>query len=114
MSVNQTHYVIEGLCADLTELDYEHDDELFYKLEKQAEVEGLIVLLDGMCGRYVCVGKVLEEGDESSGIELTVLDPNSSYLKGKQKQTIVKTFNKLTGLDVDDSEISFIVLTHFS
>jgi len=94
MGVAATHYVVLGVAIteeaqvkEFFRLDEEHHelmdtyDDNGYKEEISPSESGIHVIVDGMNGKYVVVGKILAKGVHS-GLDLTeVSDINKQYKK---------------------------------
>lgn len=73
MGVDREDYVIIG-----TKLDYKaeckiHGDNLYDHYCERTAPKPLSVILDGMCGEYIVVGKIIAKASEYEGFKFTPL-----------------------------------------
>lgn len=124
MGSTQTHYAINGLMLtgdearwamqhrEETRLNPDWTDAYYengFKKEITRDEEGLSIVQDGMCGKYVLIGFIVGKGLECEGLS-PVLFPR---ITDEQKEIILRRAKKLFGLEIEEHRIGPIALTHW-
>lgn len=109
MSVHSYHYVVVGVKLDYRaekkRLSPEAFEELYYE---DSSKKGFDVILDGMSGEYIVVGKVLSQSDEYS-------ENNFKELKLKDLAKVKEQVKKaLAKAGLGDQEPVLATFTHWS
>lgn len=124
MSVQFNHYVIIGTKLDYEKVNREYKgDNLFGDLfegyeddkwrKEVKEKNGLSCMYDGMCRKYIFLGKILAKTvAETEGFDgIVKLDTNMDGLRETIKQNLIKYFGQFCN---NDTDVSLYVFTHVS
>ena len=126
MGVSTTHYVVIGvsltdekLIKEFSKINEDHYDELNdhyydnpYKREITPTESGIHIIADGMCGKYVVVGKIITKGLEENGLKFTEL----GFVRLKYYSEIypeVLKLDKMLGTEFGMLEAKILVFSHY-
>lgn len=118
----RTHYIGYGISlsqqqvndffkqdSDIVEKIYDDYDDNPYKEEVTKTKNGLTIVVDGMNGKYIFFGKIIQKALDHDGLDFTVFEE----IDEKDKEEIVKEASKIFDFIVTKSDVKNIVFTHW-
>jgi hypothetical protein len=118
----RTHYIGYGISlsqqqvndffkqdSDIVEKIYDDYDDNPYKEEVTKTKSGLTIVVDGMNGKYIFFGKIVQKALDYDGLDFTVFEE----IDEKNKEEVVKEASKIFDFIVTKSDVKNIVFTHW-
>jgi len=118
----RTHYIGYGISlsqqqtndffkqnSEIVEKIYDDYDDNPYKEEVTKTKSGLTIVVDGMNGKYVFFGKIVQKALDHDGLDFTVFEE----IDEKDKAEVVKEASKAFDFIITKSDIKHIVFTHW-
>lgn len=117
MSVQMNTYVMYGLLlpydkfGDIWDSFEEYHDSAFEGIQ---HTEGLCMLSDGMCGKYVAVGRVLAKTQNHEGFDAPVDLLAHPFMEGTENllEQIRDMLHPTAGLPAD-AQLRHLVISHY-
>lgn len=118
----RTHYIGCGISlsqqqvddffkqdSDIVEKIYDDYDDNPYKEEVAKTKSGFTIVVDGMNGKYIFFGKIVQKALDHDGLDFTVFEK----LSKKQKEEIIEEASKVFNFEIKASDVKHIVFTHW-
>lgn len=122
MGVRVTHYVVVGIvlddksqikifnkCVEDNFEFFEEYDDNAYQKDISTTPSGIHVIVDGMNGKYIVIGKILDKGLEDGLVRCNINPPNVDVMVEKSK--IDKVLEKV-GID-SNLVVEYITFAHW-
>lgn len=119
----QTHYVGYGISildekrikeffnqdSDIVEKLYDDYDDNAYQKEVTPTKSGLTLIVDGMNGKYIFFGKIIQKALFYEGLDFHIFED----LTESQKKEVIEESKRIFNFEVFKSDIKNIVFTHW-
>lgn len=118
----RTHYIGYGISlsqqqvddffkqdSDVVEKIYDDYDDNPYKEKVTKTKSGLTIVVDGMNGKYIFFGKIIQKALDHDGLDFCVFEE----IDEKDKEEVVEEASKIFNFVLTKSDVKNIVFTHW-
>lgn len=111
MSTNKTDYIILGIKMEYSEYNSRFnpdDDWCIHEEYFNSKINDLIVVKDGMSGKYVVIGKLIDKSEEYEGLSMNTI--NKDIFKDKK---LIKNMQNIFGFEESEIKLNILVFSHY-
>lgn len=128
MGVSATHYIVLGVALTdkeqvkeffkISDEQYEYLDEYHdnaYSDKITPNSSGIHIIEDGMSGKYVVVGKILQRSDYGFNLNETSTLPVSGLISEESKEVYSKILevDRILNTKFGSLDLKYLIFTHF-